>query len=201
MKNKIILATLLYTSIATAQDDKKKIWFGQDFELGGGIINVAANESMMGDAHTAAPLSLFLKAGIFHYQQFTIGIHANISGMRVKDPQYYGVFERTNTFTIGPYVSYFQPISEELALEPYLSYDYTEYTAKSGRKELNFNADGLGIGLDLQYKAADNFFVLFGLKYTISTLDAKTHPDWQKYLHNYNFLSAKIAFKFAKYRF
>jgi|SRR5690606_33415201 len=201
MKKLLLLTTLLCSSLMSAQDQKKELWFGQDFEIGSGISNLIPNESMMGDAHRSAPFAFFAKIGIAHYKKFTLGIHGNASKMRVKNPQYYGLFKRTSYFSIGPYASFYQPIAENFVLEPYISYDYTEYTGKSGGKKLRYDADGLGIGVDFAVHTGNNFFVLFGLKYSISKLRANTHPDWEKYLNNYNYFSAKIAFKFAKYRF
>jgi len=201
MKKLILLTTFLYSSLSFAQNIKKELWFGQDFELGGGFTNLMPNESMMGDAHQSGQLSAFAKIGIVHYKQFSLGLHGSLSRMRVKAPQYYGLFKRTNFYTVGPYVSFYQPIADDMILEPYISYDYSEYTGTSGRKELRFDGDGLGIGLDFEYHTGNNMFVLFGLKYTISKLRATTNPNWEKYLNNYNFLSAKIAFKFAKYRY
>ena len=201
MKKLLLSIALLCSSLIFAQNKKKELWFGQDFEIGAGIPNLIPNKSMMGDAHRSSQVTFFTKIGIAHYKKFNLGIHGNFGRMQVKDPQYYGLFNRTSYFSIGPYVSYYQPISNNFVLEPYLSYDYTEYTGESGGKKLRYDADGLGIGVDFEVHTGNNFFVLFGLKYNISKLRANTHPDWEKYLNNYNFFSAKIAFKFAKYRF
>jgi len=201
MKKLLLPIALLCSSLIFAQNKKKELWFGHDFEIGAGITNLIPNESMMGDAHRSAPFAAFAKAGIAHYKKFTLGIHIEASRMQVKNPQYYGLFKRTRRFTVGPYVSYYQPISDKYVLEPYISYDYSEFAGKSGGKEVSYDSDGLGIGVDFEVHTGNNFFVLFGLKYNISKLRANTHPDWEKYLNNYNFFSAKIAFKFAKYRF
>src|SRR5690554_3050787 len=200
MKKLLLITSLFYTSLVVAQQEKKDVLFFKEFEIGLKAINLTTNKSMMGDAHQIGH-SLFAKLGIVHYKSFSLGIHGNISGMQVKDTQYYGVFDKTSFNTIGVYAGYFYPMSDNIYLEPHLSYNASKYTAKDSYKELNYGSQGLGIGLDFQYRVNNGLFLSLGLQYTINKLDTTTHQNWQKYLNNYNFLSAKIAFKFAKYRF
>lgn len=201
MKKFGLLFALFCSFTTFAQNTpEENVWFAKDFQVGLGLSNLMPNESMMGDAHKMAKPVIYARLGIFHYKQFTLGLHGNASTMNVKNTQYYGDFNRTNFYTLGPYLSYFQPVSSTIILEPYLSYDGTEYRSKYNDKKLSYSSDALGIGLDFEYKIDTNAYFIFGLKYSISKLNTNTNPNWEKYLNNYNFLSAKIGFAFAKHR-
>lgn len=199
MRKIILFATFLYSSILFAQTEKE-IWFMQDFQISMGFSNLMPNKSMMGDAHATALPVVYGRLGVFHFNQFSIGLHANVARMDVKDTQYYGDFDKTTYFTFGPYISFFQPASSDIALQPYLSYDYSEYSTKFRYKRLDYSSNGLGIGMDFHYKAGEHSFFTFGLKYNINTLDTQAHPNWDKYLNNHHYFSAKIGFNFAKNR-
>ena len=155
---------------------------------------------MMGDAHSVAFPSFNARLGIFSYSRFTVGFHLGLHRMNVKENDYFGHFERTMVFTPGLYASYYQPISSESLIEPYISYDDSEYTTKGYGKELESESDGLGLGIDYQHKIGSRAYVTFGLKYSFNKMRTETHPNWEKYINNYNFMSAKIGFTFSKNR-
>ena len=184
-----------------SQDEKKsKVDFVDTFQFALGVSNVAPNESMMGEAHSPAFPSFGARLGIFSYSRFTLGLHVGLHRMSVKENDYFGHFERTIVFTPGLYASYYQPLSSESLLEPYISYDDSQYTTKGYGKELNSKSDGLGIGIDYQHKIGGRTYFTFGLKYSINKMRTETHPNWEKYINNYNFLTAKIGFTFSKNR-
>lgn len=204
MQKAILLLFALIGFAGKAQTENSKsnqnISFVNTFQFTIGFSNLSPNKSMMGDAHEEAFPSITARLGIFSYNRFTIGIHAALHRMSVKNNQYFGEFEKTTVFTPGFYLSYYQPITSESLFEPYISYDNSDYTAKGYEKELNSKSDGLGLGLDYQHKIGSKAYVTFGLKYSINKMRTNTHPDWEKYINNYNFLSAKVGFTFSKDR-
>ena len=201
MKKIIVLMCILVSLSSYSQDEKKsKVGFVDTFQFTFGFSNLAANKSMMGDAHSAAFPSFNARLGIFSYSRFTVGFHLGLHRMNVKENDYFGHFERTIVFTPGLYASYYQPISSESLIEPYISYDDSEYTTKGYGKELESESDGLGLGIDYQHKVGSRAYVTFGLKYSINKMRTETHPNWEKYMNNYNFMSAKIGFTFSKNR-
>lgn len=201
MKKLSLLFTFLGSTVTFAQQaPKSEIWFAKDFQVALGFSNLLPNESMMGDTHRVAFPVIYARLGIFHFNQFTLGLHANAGGMKVKDSQYYGAFDNTSFYTIGPYVSFSQPISATTLLEPYISYDYSDYRSKYDSKKLTYQSDGLGLGMDYEFNASGNAFFTIGLKYSINKLRTTTNPNWEKYLNNHNFMSVKLGFTFAKNR-
>lgn len=201
MKKIITLLFVLVGITSHSQNEKKSnIDFVNTFQFTLGFSNLAPNESMMGDAHEEAFPYLAGRLGIFSYNRFTIGIHAGLSRMTVKSNDYFGHFEKTTVFTPGFYLSYYQPITSESLFEPYISYDNSQYTSKGYGKELDSESDGLGLGIDYQHKISNRAYVTFGLKYSFNKMRTETHPNWEKYMNNYNFMSAKIGFTFSKNR-
>ena len=202
MKKIIVLMCVFVSLLSYSQDDKKpKVDFVDTFQFTFGFSNLAANKSMMGDAHSEAFPLVTARLGIFSYSRFTAGIHAAIHRMKTKNNNYFGYFHRTTAFTPGFYLSYYQPINSNSLIEPYISYDYTKYTSTGyGSKELDFESDGLGLGIDYQHKVGSRAYVTFGLKYSFNKMRTETNPNWEKYMNNYNFLSAKIGFTFSKNR-
>lgn len=201
MKKIIVLICVLVSLSSYSQNEKKSnVDFVNTFQFSLGFLNLAPNKSMMGDAHSEAFPSFNSRLGIFSYNRFTIGIHVGLHRMSVKNNDYFGHFERTTVFTPGFYASYYQPLSSESILEPYISYDNSQYTTKGNGKELDSESDGLGLGLDYQHKIGNRAYVTFGLKYSFNKMRTETHPNWEKYMNNYNFMSAKIGFTFSKNR-
>lgn len=201
MKKIIVLICVLVSLSSYSQNEKKSnVDFVNTFQFSLGFSNLAPNKSMMGDAHSEAFPSFNARLGIFSYNRFTIGIHVGLHRMSVKNNDYFGHFERTTVFTPGFYASYYQPLSSESILEPYISYDNSQYTTKGNGKELDSESDGLGLGLDYQHKIGNRAYVTFGLKYSFNKMRTETHPNWEKYMNNYNFMSAKIGFTFSKNR-
>ncbi len=201
MKKIIVLIYVLVSLSSYSQNEKKSnVDFVNTFQFSLGFSNLAPNKSMMGDAHSEAFPSFNARLGIFSYNRFTIGIHAGLHRMSVKNNDYFGHFERTTVFTPGFYASYYQPLSSESILEPHISYDNSQYTTKGYGKELDSESDGLGLGLDYQHKIGNRAYVTFGLKYSFNKMRTETHPNWEKYMNNYNFMSAKIGFTFSKNR-
>ena len=200
MKKKLLLLMLLGVVKANAQTENSDVSFVNDFQFTFGFSNIAPNKSMMGDAHQETFPYFTGRLGIFSYNRFTVGLHAEVQSMHVKSNSYFGAFDYTNVFTIGPYVSYFQPVSANGLFEPYISYDYANYTSRGDDKKLTFDSDGLGLGIDYEHKIGGKAYVTFGVKYSIHKLRSQTNPAWEKYLNNYNFLSFKVGFTFAKNR-
>ncbi|RRA96437.1 hypothetical protein [Paenimyroides viscosum] len=201
MKKIFVLMCVLVSLSSYSQEEKKSnIDFVNTFQFTLGFSNLAPNESMMGDAHSEAFPAIGARLGIFSYNRFTIGLHLNLHRMDVKSNDFFGHFEKTTVFTPGFYLSYYQPITEESLIEPYLSYDNSQYTTKGYGKELNAESDGLGLGLDYQHKIGNRAYVTFGLKYTFNKMRTETHPNWEKYINNYNYMTAKIGFTFSKNR-
>lgn len=199
MKKSIIIFGLLF-SVAGHAQESGKIWFVKDFQVGIGFSNLAPNNGMMGDAHRKSFPEINARVGVFHYDRFTVGMFGSIRNMKVKDRQYYGNFETTTVRSIGPYVSYFQPISSSSLLEPYISYDYAYYNANFDRKKLSFESDGFGMGLDFEHKISEKGYFVVGIKYSLNKLRSETNPNWEKYLNNYNYFSVKMGFTFASNR-
>lgn len=197
---KLIVIFGLFFSVAVNAQDSEKIWFVKDFQVSIGFSNLAPNEGMMGDAHRKSFPEVTARIGIFHYNHFSVGMFGNVRNMKVKNRQYYGDFEKTTVRSIGPYVSYFQPISSKSLLEPYISYDYAYYNANFDRKKLSFESDGFGMGIDFEHKVSEKGYFVMGVKYTINKLRSETNPQWEKYLNNYNFFSVKMGFTFASNR-
>lgn len=201
---KRILTTLLfvYASVSHAQETtpQKDIWFGNDFQIALGVNNILPNNSMMGDAHKLGFPKISMRIGIFHAHQWTLGITGSLNQSKVKDPQFFGDFDETIYREIGPYVSYYKSITENDALEAYASYDYVHYTATGNDKKMTFESNGLGLALDWHNKISNRAYMTIGFKYSINKLNTKTHPNWEKYLNNYNYASVKVGFTFAKYR-
>ena len=201
MKKLFLSITLFSSAFVFSQESaKNEVWFVKGFQVGLGVSNLLPNKSMMGEAHRTAVPVIYARLGVFHINQFTVGLHGNMGGMEVDNSQYYGDFDKTSFYTIGPYVSYFQPISESSLLEPYISYDYTDFRAKYQSKKLKYDSNGLGLGLDYEYKISNGSYFMFGLKYSITKLKTETNRNWEDYLNKYNFVSAKIGFTFAKNR-
>lgn len=201
MKKISLLAILLTSPLSYSQENQTPdIGFARNFQFTVGFSNLATNKSMMGEAHDAAFPSITGRLGIFHYNKFTLGLNASLHGMDVKNTQYYGHFDYTQAMSIGPYASYYQPITESSLLEPYISYDYVNYYSNYDDKKLHSESDGLGLGIDYQYKITGMAYVTFGLKYSFNKMRTVTHPNWEKYMNNYNFLSAKVGFTFSKNR-
>lgn len=201
MKKIIFLAVFINTILSNAQEvEKSKFDFVNTFQFTLGFSNLAPNKSMMGDAHSEAFPSFSARLGIFSYSRFTVGFHLGLHRMSVKENNYFGHFERTTVVTPGLYASYYQPISSESLIEPYISYDDSQYTTKGYGKELESESDGLGLGIDYQHKVGSRAYVTFGLKYSFNKMRTETNPNWEKYMNNYNFLSAKIGFTFSKNR-
>lgn len=201
MKKIVILIVLFNVLHLSAQETKNNyIGFVDSFQFTIGFTNLAANKSMMGEAHeTAFPL-ITGRLGIFHYNKFSVGLNASIHTMDVKNSNYYGYFNYTRAISIGPYVSYYQPLTNSSLLEPYLSYDYVNYNSNYNDKKLHSESDGLGIGIDYQHKFSRKAYVTFGLKYSFNKMRTETHPNWEKYMNNYNFMSAKLGFTFSRNR-
>ncbi len=200
---KIIVLLCVFASLAGYSQEKKKskVDFVNTFQFTIGFSNLTPNKSMMGDAHSEAFPSISAHLGIFSYSRFTAGIHASLHRMEVKNNNYFGFFHRTTAFIPGFYLSYYQPITTESLIEPNISYDYTKYTSTGyGEKELDFESDGLGLGIDYQHKIGNRAYVTFGLKYSVNKMRTETHPNWEKYINNYNYMSAKIGFTFSKNR-
>lgn len=201
MKKITLLLVLLTTYLSNAQEDNTtKVDFVSSFQFTFGFSNLAPNKSMMGEAHESAFPTFTARLSIFNYSRFNIGLHTDLHFMSVKNTKYYGNFDSTDAITIGPFVSYYQPISENSLLEPYISYDYTNYYSNYDRKKLHSESDGLGLGIDYQHKIGGRAYVTFGLKYSFNKMRTETHPNWEKYMNNYNFMSAKIGFTFSKNR-
>lgn len=203
MKKITLLIVLLTTFISNAQEEtnNSKVNFVNTFQFTFGFSNLIPNESMMGESHKSAFPSFSARLGIFSYDKFTVGIHAGLYRMEVKDNQYYGFFNKTTAFVPGFYLSYFQPISNESILEPYLTYDYTKYTSTGyNDKELDSESDGLGLGIDYQHKIGGRAYITLGLKYSFNKMRTETNENWEKYINNYNYMSAKIGFTFSKNR-
>ena len=201
MKKITLLILLLTTFLSNAQEEtNSKIGFVSSFQFTIGFSNLATNKSMMGEAHQSAFPEFTGRLSVFNYSKFYIGLHSSVHSMSVKNTKYYGNFDSTNALTIGPFISFYQPITENSLLEPYISYDYTNYYSNYDDKKLHSESDGLGLGLDFQHKIGNRAYVTFGLKYSINKMRTTTHPDWEKYMNNYNFLSAKIGFTFSKDR-
>lgn len=192
---------VLVTLSSYSQNEKNQnIDFVNTFQFTLGFSNLTPNKSMMGDAHSEAFPSFGARLGIFSYNRFTIGMHLNYQRMSVKSNDFFGLFEKTTVFTPGLYLSYYQPITTESLFEPYISYDNSLYTTKGYGKELNAESNGLGLGLDYQHKIGNKAYVTFGLKYSFNKMQTETHPNWEKYINNYNYMSAKIGFTFSKNR-
>jgi len=201
MKKIIFFVLFISNFTCNAQENTNpNISFAKSFQFTFGFANLATNKSMMGEAHNVAFPSVTGRLGIFHYNKFSVGLHASVHSMDVKNTQYYGYFEDTQALAIGPYISYYQPISEKSLLEPYISYDYVNYYSNYDDKKLHSESDGLGLGIDYQYKIVGMAYVTFGLKYSFNKMRTETHPNWEKYMNNYNFMSAKIGFTFSKNR-
>ena len=202
MKKIIVLMCVLLSLSSYSQDEKKsKVDFVDTFQFTFGFSNLTPNKSMVGDAHSEAFPLIAARLGIFSYSRFTAGIHASLHRMETKNNNYFGFFHRTTAFTPGFYLSYYQPITAESLIEPNVSYDYTKYTSTGyGSKELDFESDGLGLGIDYQHKIGGRAYLTLGLKYSINKMRTETHPNWEKYMNNYNFMSAKIGFTFSKNR-
>lgn len=198
----LFLLSLVAVSVNGQNEPKKteNISFVNTFQFTIGFTNLAPNKSMMGDAHQEAFPLITGRLGVFNYSRWGLGLHASVHRMRVKDIQYFGNFNKTTAFTIGPYLSYYQPISSESLLEPYISYDYTDYNSSGYDKELSSESDGLGLGLDYEHKISTKTYITLGLKYNINKMRTLTNPEWEKYIINYNFLTAKIGFTFSNNR-
>lgn len=197
---KLFLLLASFTGFSQEQDTSKAISFANSFQFTLGFSNLAANKSMMGDAHQEAFPAISARLGIFSYNRFTLGIHAGVFRMSVKETPYFGQFERTTVFNPGFYASYYHPISTQGLFEPYFSYDYAEYFTKGYGKELDSDSNGLGFGLDYQHKISTSAYVTFGVKYTWNKMSTQTNPNWEKYINNYQYLSAKLGFTFSKNR-
>lgn len=195
----LLLAIISITSYSQ-NENNSKFDFVNTFQFTLGFSNLAPNKSMMGDSHTEAFPSFTARLGIFSYSRFTIGIHAGLYRMSVKNNDYFGHFEKTTVFTPGFYLSYFQPVSANSLFEPYISYDNSQYTTNGYGKELESQSDGLGLGIDYQHNIGSRAYITFGLKYSINKMRTETNPNWEKYMNNYNFLSAKVGFTFSKNR-
>lgn len=191
-----------FASNAQTENNEKKqnISFVNSFQFALGFSNLAPNKSMMGDAHSEAFPSFTTRLGIFSYNRFTVGIHLGLHRMNVKNNDYFGLFEKTTVFTPGFYLSYYQPLNSESLFEPYISYDNSQYTTKGYGKELESESDGFGLGLDYQHKIGNRAYVTFGLKYSFNKMRTETNPNWEKYMNNYNYMSAKVGFTFSKNR-
>ena len=201
MKKIIVLLSIFTTLTGYSQTEiKSKVDFVNTFQFTFGFSNLAPNNSMMGDAHSEAFPTFNARLGIFSYNRFTIGIHLGLHRMSVKNNNYFGHFEKTTVFTPGFYASYYLPLTSENLLEPYISYDHSQYTTKGYGKELNSESDGLGLGIDYQHKIGGRAYLTLGLKYSINKMRTETHPNWEKYMNNYNFMSAKVGFTFSKNR-
>lgn len=202
MKKIIVLMCVLVSLSSYSQDEKKsKVDFVDTFQFTFGFSNLAPNKSMMGDSHSEAFPLIAARLGIFSYSRFTAGIYASLHRMETKNNNYFGFFHRTTAFTPGFYLSYYQPITAESLIEPYVSYDYTKYTSTGyGNKELDFEGDGLGLGIDYQHKIGGRAYLTLGLKYSFNKMRTETNANWEKYMNNYNFMSARIGFTFSKNR-
>lgn len=203
MKNVILSICALCSITSNAQNEPNTqtyISFADTFQFTFGFANLAANESMMGDAHQEAFPLITGRLGIFNYNRFSLGLHGSVHRMSIKDIQYFGNFSKTTAYTIGPYLSYYIPVSAEGLIEPYVSYDYTDYTSKGFGKKLDSESDGLGLGIDYQHKVGGKAYMTIGLKYHMNTMRTSTHPNWEKYMNNYNYLSAKVGFTFSNNR-
>jgi len=201
MRKIILIALLLTANLCNAQEeDNSKIGFVSSFQFTIGFSNLAANKSMMGEAHESAFPSFTSRLSVFNYSKFYIGFHGSLHVMQLKSTKYYGNFDSTDVVTIGPFISFYQPITEKSLLEPYLSYDYTNYYSNHDDKKLHSESDGLGLGIDYQHKIGGRAYITLGLKYSINKMRTETHPNWEKYINNYNFMSAKVGFTFSKNR-
>ena len=201
MKKITLLLVLLTTYLSNAQEDNTtKVGFVSSFQFTFGFANLAPNKSMMGEAHESAFPLVTGRLGVFHYNKLSLGLNASVHSMDVKKTQYYGYFDYTQAITIGPYISYYQPLSKKSLIEPYVSYDYVNYYSNYNDKKLHSESDGLGLGIDYQYKIGGMPYITFGLKYSINKMRTETNPNWEKYMNNYNFMSAKIGFTFSKNR-
>ena len=201
MKKIIFLAVFINTILLNAQEvEKSKFDFVNTFQFTLGFSNLAPNKSMMGEAHESAFPLVTGRLGVFHYNKLSLGLNASVHSMDVKKTQYYGYFDYTQAITIGPYISYYQPLSKKSLIEPYVSYDYVNYYSNYNDKKLHSESDGLGLGIDYQHKVGNRAYVTFGLKYSFNKMRTETNPNWEKYMNNYNFLSAKIGFTFSKNR-
>lgn len=198
MKKLLLLSAMIVSQVLSAQTERK-VWVFTDFEIGLHATSLLRNNSMMGDALKPG-YQIHYKMGMLHINQFTLGAQLAIGGNRINDHQYFGNFDYVSSVQISPYVSLYIPIENENNIEPYISYDYTEFTAKKYRNSMNFESNGLGLGIDYNYKIANITYLTFGLKYTLNTLNTETHPQWESYLNKQNFLSAKFAISFTKYR-
>lgn len=201
MKKAIIL-TLLFNAInLSAQETKSNyIGFVDSFQFTFGFTNLVSNHSMMGEAHKASFPLFTARLGIFQINKLSVGLHASLHSMEVRNTNYYGYFTNTNAGTIGPYLSYYQEISESSLLEPYISYDFVHYKSNYEDKKLKSESDGLGLGIDYQHKISRKAYVTFGLKYSFNKMRTETHRNWEKYMNNYNFMTAKIGFTFSRNR-
>lgn len=197
-----LFASITFASNAQTEhkESAHNISFVNTFQFTIGFSNLIPNKSMMGEAHSEAFPSITARLGVFSYNRFTIGLNAGFHNMGVKNMQYFGYFDNTSVITLGPYMSYYQTLTANSLFEPYISYDYAKYTSKYLDKELDFESDGLGLGIDYQHKIGNRAYVTFGLKYSFNKMRTETHPNWEKYMNNYNFMSAKIGFTFSKNR-
>ncbi|UUV20948.1 hypothetical protein [Paenimyroides aestuarii] len=201
MKKMVSLYCLLISFSGFSQNEKNSsIDFFNTFQMTLGFSNLAPNNSMMGDAHKVAFPSLQGRLAIISYQRFTVGAHLGFQRMMVKNNNYFGYFEKTTVLTPGLYASFYQPINEQSILEPYISYDKSQYTSNGFGKELNSESNGLGLGVDYLHKIGTNAYFTFGMKYSIHKMQTDTAPNWEKYMNNYQFLTAKIGITFSKNR-
>lgn len=199
---KIAFLILLFSVFKgnSQENSNENISWAKSFQFTIGFSNLAPNKSMMGEAHESAFPLVTGRLGVFHYNKLSLGLNASVHSMDVKKTQYYGYFDYTQAITIGPYISYYQPLSKKSLIEPYVSYDYVNYYSNYNDKKLHSESDGLGLGIDYQYKIGGMPYITFGLKYSINKMRTETNPNWEKYMNNYNFLSAKIGFTFSKNR-
>lgn len=193
------LAILCSLSMNAQYQTPRVFWVFNDFQVAIGATNLLPNKSMLGDAH-ATGIALDMRLGVFHYRQLSLGVQSGWSNMRVNDNKYYGNFDNTRTLKIGPYVSYFLPINSENILEPFATYEFSDYKARYASNQLDFEGSGLGLGVDFQHKIGNITYLTLGIKYTMNTINAETHPKWENYLNKHDFISMKIGFTFAKYR-
>ena len=200
MKRIVLACGLFVHTMTIAQiNTEKNVWLVNDYQIGVSATNVLHNESMMGTTHNTG-YHVHFKLGAIHVRQFTLGLQLGYGGMRVGNSEFYGDFDYTKTQSVSPYVSMYIPLKNENQLEPYISYEYIDYKSKHLSKEMDFDSNGLSLGLDFNYKFGTISYLTFGLKYSMQTMNIQTHPEWETFMNKHNYISAKIAVTFAKYR-
>lgn len=200
MKKTFLLISILFHSFTYSQEKmESNIAFFKDYQIGVSATNLLSNESMMGNSHNIGH-NLHFKLGVLHIHHFTLGVQVGYGGMKVGDTTFYGDFYYTKTKNIGPYVSMYIPLSNDNELEPYISYEYLDYKTKYRSKQMDFESNGLGLGIDYNFKFGEISYLTFGLKYSMQTMNTQTNYEWEAFMNKHNFVSAKIAVTFAKYR-